>query len=124
MRAIALLLSLALVSACATGRPAPGTREFVTRIGVITGREPVDPGESGQLIAFGMLMSSGFSVASQSGAVRYRVKLLNGEEVTVFQDSDQFEVGDCVEISALAGADENPPLMKRIVGGCQPATGP
>ena len=41
MRILALLLSLVLMSACATGKP-EAEQEFVTRVGVITGKEVVE----------------------------------------------------------------------------------
>jgi hypothetical protein len=131
MRVLAILLSLVLVSACASSKPAPDGAEFVTRIGVITGKQGGSPEDgdgsggsdsgssaSGQLIGFGMLMSGGFGVASESTPVRYQVRLLDGEKITVYHDSARFEIGDCVEISSLAGDDDNQPLMKRIDGGC------
>lgn len=131
MRVLAILLSLVLASACASSGPAPAGAEFVTRIGVITGKERASSedgdgsgdsasmsSDSGQLIGFGMLMSAGFGVSSESTPVRYQVRLLDGEKITVYHDSTRFEIGDCVEISSLAGDDENPPLMKRIDGGC------
>jgi hypothetical protein len=131
MRVFAILLSLALLSACASSRPAPAGVEFVTRIGVITAKGGVSTkdgegsgdsasksSDSGQLTGFGMLMSAGFGVSSESTPVRYQVKLQGGEKITVYHDSAGFEVGDCVEISSLAGDEENPPLMKRIDGGC------
>jgi hypothetical protein len=135
MRVVAILLSLALMTACATGKPAPGGAEFVTRIGVITGKEVVEPEEAG--IDRGISSGAAVSMSSDTGLsigigwllplfasspetipVRYHVKLLDGEKITVFHDSNRFEVDDCVEISSLAGDDKNPPLMKRIEGGC------
>jgi hypothetical protein len=135
MRVVAILLSLALLSACATGKPAPGGAEFVTRIGVITGKEVVEPEEAG--VESGVSTGAAVSMSSDTGLsigigwllplfsssaetvpVRYHLRLLDGEQITVYHDSDRFEVGDCVEVSSLAGDDKNPPLMKRIEGGC------
>jgi hypothetical protein len=135
MRVVAILLSLALMSACVAGKPAPDGVEFVTRIGVITGKEVVEPEEAGiesevstgasvsmssdtgLSIGIGWLLPL-FSSSPETVPVRYHVKLLDGEPVTVYHDSDLFEVGDCVEISSPAGDDSTPPLMKRIAGGC------
>jgi hypothetical protein len=134
MRVFAILLSLALMSACAASKPAQDDTEFLTRIGVITGKEVVEVEESGDgrvrtgvsasmssdtglAIGIGWLLPL-FSSSPEAVPVRYHVKLLDGEKITVYHDSDFFEVGDCVEISALAGDDKNPPLMKRIKGGC------
>ena len=125
---------MTLLSACATGRPAPADTEFVTRIGVITGKEVIEPEEAGESqastgVSASMSSDTGLSIgigwllplfasSPETIPVRYHVKLLDGEKITVFHDSNRFEVDDCVEISSLAGDDKNPPLMKRIEGGC------
>jgi hypothetical protein len=135
MRVVAILLSLALVSACASSKPPQDGAEFVTRIGVITGKEVVEPEDAGveSQVSSGASVSmssdTGFSIgigwilplfasSSETVPVRYHVELLDGEQITVYHESNLFEVDDCVEISSLAGDDKNPPLMKRIVGGC------
>jgi len=140
MRATAILLCLALLSACATARPAPGGADYVTRIGVITGKEVVEPedagagrvstgvsasmsSDTGLSIGIGWLLPL-FAKSPDTIPVRYHVKLLDGEIITVYHDSDRFEVDDCVEISTRAGADEKPPLMRRLEGGCEALTGP
>ena len=127
MRVFAILLSLALLSACASSKPAPAGAEFVTRIGVITGKEGVSledgdgsgdsastSSDGGQLTGFGMLMSSGFGVSSESTPVHYQVRLLDGEKIT----DGRSMAYKGYSISSLAGDDDNQPLMKRIDGGC------
>lgn len=136
MRVFAILLSLVLASACATGKPSSDQAELVTRIGVITGKDVVEPEEGGSdsristgvsasmssdtglFIGFGVLLSPLFGAASESVTARYHVKLQNGEQETVLYDSDLFQVGDCVEISSPAAGGKNPPRMKRVEGGC------
>jgi hypothetical protein len=128
-----MLLTLALLCGCTSKQPAES--EFVTRIGVIVGKEVVDLEAGGTEtrtstgvsvsassgggigIGLGFLLSPGRS-KDEKPPVRYRVELLDGERIEVFHESDLFEVDDCVEINSLAGDDENPPMMKRIKGGC------
>ena len=136
MRVQAMLLSLALLTACAASNPAEDEAEFVTHIGVITAREVVEIENTGSeskvstgvsasvssgggfSIGLGFLLSPLFNKSPEKEPVRYQVELIDGETLTVYHDSDVFEVGDCVEISALDDDDESLPLMKRIQGGC------
>jgi len=129
-----MLLTLTLLYGCATSQPPEA--EFVTRIGVIVGKEVVDleagstdtrtntsvsvgaSSGGGFAIGLGFLLSPSSRSSDENPPVRYRVELMDGEQLTVFHESSLFEVEDCVEITSLAGDDQNPPLMKRIKGGC------
>ena len=136
MRTVTMLLSLALLAACATGQPT-SDREFLTRVGVISVKEVVELDQvqsqgrvstgvsasvssgSGLSIGIGFLLSPLFKSSAEKAPVRYQVDLLDGESMSVYIDNDAFEVGDCVEVTTLVDdEDDNPPLMKRIVGGC------
>ena len=136
MRIPAMVLSLALMTACATGDPDAG-REFVTRIGVITGKSVVELDQvksesrvstgvsasvssgGGLSIGIGFLLSPLFKSSPEKEPVRYEVELINGDPLTVYHQSNDFLVGDCVEVSSLVDdEDDNPPLMRRIEGGC------
>jgi len=136
MRSTIILLTLALLTGCAASSATENDTEFVTRIGVIKGKQVIDPENVGGdkqtstsvhasvSSGSGLSIGIGFLVAAMSGGssekhpVRYQVELLDGEPVTVYHESDLFEVEDCVEISSMAGDNETPPLMKRIKGGC------
>ena len=136
MRSTIMLLTLALLYGCATSRATENDPEFVTRIGVIKGKQVIDPENAGNVkqtntsvhasvssgsglsIGLGFLVSAFSGGASEEHPVRYQVELLDGEPITVYHESDLFEVEDCVEISSMAGDNETPPLMKRIKGGC------
>ena len=136
MRSTIMLLTLALLYGCAASSPDENDAEFITRIGVIKGKEVVDPENArsdkqvntsvhasvssggGLSIGLGFLVSALSGGTSIDHPVRYQVELLDGEPITVYHESDLFEVEDCVEISSMAGDNETPPLMKRIKGGC------
>ena len=124
------------MSACATGKP-EAEQEFVTRVGVITGKEVVELDQvksesrvstgvsasvssgGGLSVGIGFLLSPLFKSTPEKEPVRYEVELINGDPLTVYHESDTFLVGDCVEVSSLLDdEDDNPPLMKRIEGGC------
>ena len=134
MRSAIMLLTLAFLYGCATSQPSEA--DFVTRIGVIVAKEVVDleAGNSntrtntsvsvgassggGFAIGLGFLLSPSSRSSDENPPVRYRVELMDGGQMTVFHESNLFEVEDCVEITSLAGDDQNPPIMKRIKGGC------
>jgi len=134
MRSAIMLLTLALLYGCASSQPSES--ELVTRIGVIVGKEVVDleAGNSnartstsvsvgassggGFAIGLGFLLSPSSRSSDENPPVRYRIELMDGEQMTVFHESNLFEVEDCVEITSLVGDDQNPPMMKRIKGGC------
>ncbi len=136
MRATIILLTLALLTGCTAISPTENDTEFITRIGVIKGKQVIDPENaggdkqtstsvhasvssgSGLSIGIGFLVSAMSGGSSQKHPVRYQVELVDGEPITVYHESDLFEVEDCVEISSIAGDNETPPLMKRIKGGC------
>ena len=134
MRSAIMLLTLALLYGCASSQPSES--ELVTRIGVIVGKEVVDleagstqnrtttavsvgaSSGGGFAIGLGFLLSPSSRTSDETPPVRYRVDLMDGEQMTVFHESNLFEVEDCVEITSLVGDDQNPPMMKRIKGGC------
>ena len=135
MRSTIMLIILALLYGCAASSAAENDVEPITRIGIIKGKEVVDPenassdkqvntsvrasvSSGGVSIGLGFLISALSGGTSQDHPVRYQVELVDGEQITVYHESDLFEVEDCVEISSMAGDDETSPLMKRIKGGC------
>jgi hypothetical protein len=133
LRSAILLLTLMLLGGCATSKPAED--EFVTRVGVINGKDVIDSSQSSNNNTH---VSSGVSVSSDRGvsggigvllgslgmgssaepSVRYHVDLMDGEQITIYHESDQFLAGDCVEIRSVPGNDSYPPQMKRIAGDC------
>ena len=140
MRAVTFLLTLLMLAGCAASQPSED--DYLTRIGFITVKEVVDPEASGAKrnvttgvsasvssggglsIGLGVLLGSMSSSSPAQPPVRYRVELKGSEQITVFHESDLFEVGDCVEIRLLPGDDEKPPQMKRLKQGCEDLASP
>jgi hypothetical protein len=136
MRSWIVLSIVFLLCDCASTSPALKDTELVTRIGVIASKEVVDLEDSrnesrvntsvsasvssggGLALGLGFLMSSLFIDTAENPPLRYRVDLLEDEQICVFHHSDLFEVGDCVEISTLADDDSTPPMMKRSKDAC------
>ena len=134
MRYPLLLLTLVLLYGCAASKPSED--EFVTRIGVITAKQVIDPEQAqggsrtntsasvsvssgrGVSVGVGVLFGGIGSSSSARATVRYQVELKDGEKIEIDHESDQFMVDDCVEIRMVPGNDEYPPQMKRIEGGC------
>jgi hypothetical protein len=134
--AILLLLVMfwvMLLGGCAASKPAED--EFVTRVGVIKGKDVIDSSQSpdnsthvstgvsvssdrGVSVGIGVLLGSLGGGSSAQPSVRYHVELMDGEQITIYHESDQFLAGDCVEIRSVPGNKDYPPQMKRIAGSC------
>ena len=50
--------------------------------------------------------------------MRYEVELTDGGQITIYHDSQDFEIEDCVEIAVYPDEEKHPPTMKRNKGGC------
>ena len=139
MRYSILLLSTLLAFGCSSKDTHQDDAEVITRIGVITAREDaslndiekdtgsrtsvygsVSTGGGGSSISIGVgvLLSSLFSGDSEPELVRYEVDLKDGGQFTIYLESRDFEVDDCVEISVYPDEDTHPPTMKRKKGAC------
>ena len=138
MRFSILFLAAFLTIGCSSNKPHENKGEVITRIGVITAKEQVDLNEIEQdsntrtsvfgsissggnvSIGLGFLLSPLSSSNSDSDPVRYEVELEEGNLITIYHESRDFEVGDCVEITSHPDEEKNPPLLKRNKGGCAP----
>ena len=139
MRYSILLLSTLLVFGCSSKTAHQDDAEVITRIGVITAKEDaslndierdsgartsvygsVSTGGGGTSIAIGVgvLLSSFLSSDSEPELVRYEVDLKDGGQFTIYHESRDFEIDDCVEISVYPDEDKHPPTMKRSKGAC------
>ena len=64
------------------------------------------------------MLSSFLSGDSDQDLVRYEVDLKDGGQFTIYHDSRDFEVEDCVEITVYPDEDKHPPTMKRNKDAC------
>lgn len=69
-------------------------------------------------IGIGVLLSSIGSGGSDPQPVRYDVDLQDGGQITIYHESRDFEVEDCVEIVIYPDEKKHPPTMKRDKDGC------
>ena len=139
MRYPILLLAALLAFGCSSKNTRQDNAEIITRIGVITAKEDanvneiekdsrtrtsvygsVSTGGGGTSIAIGVgvLLSSFLSSDSEPELVRYEVDLKDGGQFTIYLDSPDFEVDDCVEITLHPDEEKYPPTMTRKKGAC------
>jgi hypothetical protein len=142
MRCSILVLIILLGIGCSTSKPRQDDAEVISRKGVIVVKDDanqnavegettgnssssvygsVSTGSSGSgvSIGLGVLLESLSSDGSSNDPVRYDIETLDGETVTVYYESHDFEVGDCVEVTSHPDEEKYPPVMKRIKGACQ-----
>jgi len=138
MRYSVVLITTLLVLGCSSKSAHEGDAEIITRIGVVAAKEDVsmddvekDTGTRGRTsvygsvssgggisIGLGFLLGSFSSSGSDPEPVRYEINLLDGGQMTIYHDSRDFEVEDCVEIIVHPDEKKHPPTMKRNKGGC------
>ena len=139
MRYSILLFSALFVFGCSSKNAHEDNVEIITRIGIITTKEDASlndvekdknastsvygsvssgSGGSSVSIGIGVLLSSFFSSESDHELVRYEVDLKDGGQFTIYHDSRDFEIDDCVEITVHPDEDKYPPTMKRKKGAC------
>lgn len=136
MRYSILLLSALFLFGCSSKNASEDSADIITKIGVITAREDASMNDiekdartrtsvygsvssgRGISIGLGFLLSDIFSGSSDQQLVRYEVDLKDGGQFTIYDDSLDFEVDDCVEITVHPDEDKYPPTMKRKKGAC------
>lgn len=136
MRYSILLLSVLFVFGCSSKNAHEDDAEIITKIGVITAKEDASLNDvekdtrgrtsvygsvssgGGVSIGIGVLLSSFFSGGSDQDLMRYEVDLKDGGQFTIYHDSHDFEVEDCVEITVYPDEDKHPPTMKRNKDAC------
>ena len=136
MRYLTILLTAALVAGCSSKSTQNGEVEIITRVGVIAAKEAVSMDEvetdtRGRTSVYGSISSGGrvsvgigflltpfTSGGSDPEPVRYEIDLLGGGQMTIFHDSPDFEVDDCVKITVHPDEEKHPPKMQRNKGGC------
>lgn len=136
MRYPIVLLAALLAFGCSSKNTHQDDAEIITRIGVITAKEDANVNEiekdsrtrtsvygsvssGGNFsIGLGFLLSDIFSSDSEPELVRYEVDLKDGGQFTIYLDSPDFEVDDCVEITLHPDEEKYPPTMTRKKGAC------
>lgn len=136
MRYSILLLSVLFVLGCSSKNAHQDDAGIITKIGVITAKEDASLNDiekesrgrtsvygsvssgGGVSIGIGVLLSSFFSGDSDQDLVRYEVDLKDGGQFTIYHDSRDFEVEDCVEITVYPDEDKHPPTMERNKDAC------
>ncbi len=136
MRYSILLLFVLFVFGCSSKNAHEDDAEIITKIGVISAKEDASLNDvekdknvstsvygsvssgGGVSIGIGVLLSSFLSGDSDQDLVRYEVGLKDGGQFTIYHDSRDFEVEDCVEITVYPDEDKHPPTMKRNKEAC------
>ena len=140
MRYPILLLAALLLVGCGTKSSQPQDEAAaIVKHGVIASKEEVsvqeaDSGTRGRTsvygsvssgggvsigIGIGVLLSSIGSGDSEQQPVRYEVDVEDGGQITIYHQSRDFEVGDCVEIAVFPDESKKPPTMRRDKDGCR-----
>ncbi len=136
MRYSILLLSVLFVFGCSSKNAREDNAQIITKIGVITAKQDASLNDvekdtrgrtsvygsvssgGGISIGLGFLLSNVFSGSSDKDLMRYEVDLKDGGQFTIYHESLDFEVDDCVEITVHPDEDKYPPTMKRKKGAC------
>ena len=132
MRAPVLALSLLLVAGCGAKHARDDAADVIVRDGTIVARQHVSSDEArdnvntrtsvhatissggGVSIGIGVLLSSILSGDSSRQPLRYEVEFDEDDSMTIYHDSPDFAVGDCVRIRVHPDEKKHPPAMQRI----------
>jgi len=137
MRYSIILVSTLLVFGCSSKHSQETEAEVITKIGIVAAKESVDMDQvetgtgggrtsvygsistGGRVsIGLGFLLGGFSSGSSDPEPVRYEINLVDDGQMTIYHDSQDFEVGDCVKITVHPDEEKHPPTMKRNKGGC------
>ncbi len=137
MRYALLIVPLLLVAACSSKNAAFDQADADIRVGLIKARDDVSLGQveqersrvntsvsgsvssgGGVSIGLGFLIAQFGSGGDDDDSVRYEVELLDGGQLTVYHESDEFEVDDCVEVLVYPDENAQPPEMRLSPDGC------
>lgn len=138
MRYPIIFITALLLFGCSSKRAHEDDAGVITRVGVVAAKEDVsmddverDTGTRGRTSVYGSVSSGGgvsiglgflfgsfSSGSSDPQPVRYEINLLDGGQMTIYHDSRDFEIEDCVKIIVHPDEKKHPPTMKRNKGGC------
>lgn len=134
----ALLASLLLLAAACGTKSTQPSEPPIVKYGVITDKQDVsrDQAQSatrgttsvygsissgGRVsigVGIGVLLGTFGSGSSEQQPVRYDVDLQDGGQITIYHESRNFEVGDCVRITVYPDEQKQAPDMERSKEGC------
>lgn len=132
MRPGIVALTLLLAAGCSAKSAREDAANVIVREGTIAAREQVSSDEArdnvntrtsvygsvssgGRVsIGIGVMLSSILAGSSSSQPVRYEVEFDEDDSMTIYHDSPDFAVGDCVEIRVHPDEKKHPPAMKRV----------
>jgi len=69
-------------------------------------------------VGIGVLLGTFGSGKSDAQPVRYDINLQDGGQITVYHESSNFEVDDCVRITVYPDEQKHAPDMERSKDGC------
>lgn len=136
MRCSIVFVSALLMLGCSSKTAREADAGTITRLGVIAfkedvGMHDVEQGSGGSTSVYGGISSGGRSSVgigivllpsslggSDPDPLRYEINLLDGGQMTIYHDSRDFEVDDCVTITVYPDQQNHSPTMKRNKGGC------
>ena len=123
---------LLLLAGCGAKSARDDAAGVITRTGTIVAREHVSSDEArdnvgtrtsvhasvssgGRVsIGIGVLLSSILAGDSSRQPLRYEVEFDEDDSMTIYHDSPDFAVGDCVEIRVHPDEKKHPPAMQRV----------
>jgi hypothetical protein len=134
----ALLACLLLPAAACSSKSSQPSEPPIVKFGVIAekrdySQDQVESGSSsrGNTSVYGSISSGGRvsigvgvgvllggSSSSKSQPLRYDVDLSDGGQITIYDASPNFEVGDCVRITVYPDEQKHAPEMERSKEGC------
>lgn len=138
MRYLIILITAMLLFGCSSKSAHEDGAEIITKVGVVAAKEDVSMNDvekdtatrgrtsvygsvssgGGVSIGIGFLLGAFSSGSSDPDPVRYEINLLDGGQMTIYHDSRDFEVDDCVKIIVHPDEKKHPPVMERNKGGC------
>ncbi len=132
MRFAIVALILLLAAGCSAKSAREDAADVIVRDGTIVAREQVSTDEArdkvntrtsvhasvssgGRVsIGVGVLLSSILAGESSRQPVRYEVEFDEDDSMTIYHDSPDFAIGDCVEIRIHPDEKKHPPAMRRV----------
>ena len=134
----ALLASLLLLATACGSKSSQPTEPPIIKFGVIAAKQEVSQDQvqsatrgttsvygsistGGRVsigVGVGVLLGTFGSSSAAPQPVRYDIDLPDGGQITIYHQSPDFEVDDCVRITVYPDEQKHPPDMERSKQGC------